>query len=117
MGIDAITIAARRSLALAGRGEAWGLQLVPEEALAVTAGVDVQHDRLEATFLGWSETGVSFVLGHRVLWGQWDAAETWEGLDDLLRLRFPHAPYAAADHGDQGCARKPPDDRTRGLED
>lgn len=92
---------------LAARGEPWGLEAVPEDVLALTVGCDVQHDRLELTFVGWSETGCAFVLGHRVIWGAWDAGETWEELDELLRARFPHAlggrigiDAAAVDAGD-----------------
>lgn len=76
---------------LATRGEPWGLGEVPAEALALTAGVDVQHDRLEVTFVGWAEGGAAFVLGHRVIWGQWDAPDTWGELDELLRQTWPHA--------------------------
>uniref|UniRef100_A4WNS8 Phage terminase GpA n=1 Tax=Cereibacter sphaeroides (strain ATCC 17025 / ATH 2.4.3) TaxID=349102 RepID=A4WNS8_CERS5 len=76
---------------LAARGEAWGLSAVPAEVLALTAGCDVQHDRIEVTFVGWTESGLAFVLGHRVIWGAWDAEDTWAELDDLLRERFPHA--------------------------
>lgn len=76
---------------LAARAEAWGLEQVPEEVLALTVGCDVQHDRLELTFVGWAEGGAAFVLGHRVIWGQWDVPDTWEELDELLRARFPHA--------------------------
>ncbi len=77
--------------ALADRGEAFGLEDVPAEVLSVTVGCDVQHDRLELTFVGWTETGTAFVLGHRVIWGQWDEDATWAELDDALRERFPHA--------------------------
>ena len=76
---------------LAGRAEPWGLSAVPADALALTAGCDVQHDRLELTLVGWGEGGAAFVLGHRVIWGAWDAPDTWEELDDLLRQSFPHA--------------------------
>ncbi len=92
---------------LAARGEPWGLDAVPEDVLALTVGCDVQHDRLELTFVGWSEAGCAFVLGHRVIWGQWDENETWQELDELLRARFPHAlggrigiDAAAVDAGD-----------------
>jgi len=76
---------------LAERGEDWGLDKVPEQVLALTVGCDVQHDRLELTFTGWDDNGVAYVLGHRVIWGEWDAEETWAELDALLRSRFPHA--------------------------
>jgi phage terminase large subunit GpA-like protein len=76
---------------LVARGEPFSLDLVPAEALVLTAGVDVQHDRLEATFLGWTEAGAALILGHRVIWGAFDAEETWAELDELLGARFPHA--------------------------
>lgn len=76
---------------LASRAEPWGLEAVPEDALAMTAGVDVQHDRLEVTFAGWAEDGTAFVLGHRVIWGAWDDDATWAQLDTLLQTRAPHA--------------------------
>lgn len=57
----------------------------------ITVGCDVQHDRLELTFLGWAEDGTAFALGHRVIWGQWDDDATWTALDDQLKQTFPHA--------------------------
>lgn len=56
-----------------------------------TLGCDVQHDRLELTYVGWTEAGAMIVLGHRVIWGAFDAEETWAELDTLLRERFAHA--------------------------
>lgn len=77
---------------LAARAEPWGLEAgVPAEALALTAGVDVQRDRLEATVLGWGADGAAFVVGHAVLWGQWDEPGVWSDLDALLGRRWAHA--------------------------
>ena len=77
---------------LAERGEDWGLgKGVPAEVLALTVGIDVQHDRLECTFVGWAEGGTAYVLGHRIVWGAWDDTATWDELDELLRARWPHA--------------------------
>lgn len=75
---------------LAERGEAFGLDLVPAEVLVLTVGCDVQHDRLELTYVGWSEEGIAYVLGHNVIWGQWDEEATWTDLDVALREKFPH---------------------------
>lgn len=75
---------------LAGRAEPFDLDHIPPEVLALTAGVDVQGDRLEATVLGHGREGATFVLGHSVLWGAPDSAEVWSDLDDLLRSRWRH---------------------------
>lgn len=75
---------------LSERGEAFGLEQVPADVLALTVGCDVQHDRLELTYVGWTEEGTAFVLGHRVIWGAWDDDATWSDLDKLLGQTFPH---------------------------
>ncbi|KPQ07467.1 MAG: Bacteriophage tail assembly protein [Rhodobacteraceae bacterium HLUCCA12] len=75
---------------LASRAEAIGLDEVPAEVLALTTGIDVQHDRLEATLLGWTEDGAALVLGHVVIWGSFEDEEAWRDLDELLRTRFRH---------------------------
>lgn len=68
----------------------FGLEHLPSEVLAITAGVDVQHDRLEVTLIGWDRYGVAYVLGHRVLYGRWDDDATWMELGDLLSTRWRH---------------------------
>jgi phage terminase large subunit GpA-like protein len=73
------------------RAEAFGLGDVPEEALILTAGVDVQHDRLEVTVCGWTEGDTMLALGHEVIYG--DVAggdDSWQELDEFLRRQFPH---------------------------
>jgi phage terminase large subunit GpA-like protein len=57
--------------------------------LAITAGVDVQDDRLEITFLGWSREEI-FVLGHSVVWGAPSDNTTWTELDDALKTVWKH---------------------------
>jgi len=75
---------------LQARAEAWSLEDVPEEVLALTLGVDVQDDRLEATAVGWTDSGQMLVLGHEVIDGAYDDADTWLDLDRLIVSRFTH---------------------------
>jgi len=75
---------------LAGRCEPFGLDALPEDVLAITAGVDVQRDRLECTLMGYAKDETTFVLGQKVIWGQWDADETWRELDELLKTKWKH---------------------------
>jgi phage terminase large subunit GpA-like protein len=67
-----------------------GLDRVPPEALYLTAGVDVQKDRLEIATLGWHGDGTAVVLGHEVLWGDPTENDLWIELDELLRRDFRH---------------------------
>jgi phage terminase large subunit GpA-like protein len=66
----------------------WDARL-PAEALYITAGVDVQHDRLEVGLWGWCLGGVQ-ALGHEVLTGDTNFPEVWEELDTLLQQRWAH---------------------------
>lgn len=75
---------------LAARAERFDLETLPEAVLAITAGVDVQDDRLEATLVGWDQAGAAFVLGHHVIWGRSVDDAVWRELDDMLKWRFPH---------------------------
>lgn len=74
---------------LQARAEAFGLDSIPADVLVVTAGVDVQDDRIEITVVGWSRDE-SLILGHQVIWGSSLANETWTELDDFLRTTWPH---------------------------
>lgn len=75
--------------ALARRAEPIGLQAIPEDVRLLTAGVDVQADRLCIVTLGHSATQM-FALAYETIWGAPTAEQTWRELDDLLKRRFPH---------------------------
>lgn len=75
--------------ALAARAEPFGLNAIPEPILVITAGVDVQRDRLEIVFLGWSRDEI-FVLGQSVIYGDPMADDVWSELDDALRTVWKH---------------------------
>lgn len=78
--------------ALQARAEPFGIEMLPEPVLAITAGVDVGVDRVEVSFVGWDRADQAYVLGHSVIYGSPDDTETWRQVDDQLKLRFPH-PY------------------------
>lgn len=76
-------------VALQQRVEPIGLDRIPPEVLAITAGVDVQDDRLEVTLVGWSRAD-ALALAHAVIWGSPDDDSTWAELDELARTRWTH---------------------------
>jgi phage terminase large subunit GpA-like protein len=76
--------------ALAARAEPFALpDAIPPEVLFVTCGVDVQRDRLEMVFVGWSRDEV-FILGQDVIYGDPMGDDVWAELDDALRTVWKH---------------------------
>lgn len=74
---------------LQARAEDFGLDSIPPEVLLVTAGVDVQGDRLECSLVGHGRDA-AFILGHAVIWGSPGDDSAWAELDEMLRTRWTH---------------------------
>lgn len=93
--------------ALAARAEPFGLpDAIPADVLFITAGVDVQRDRLEVVFLGHGRDDL-FVLSQFVIWGSPMDDDVWAELDDALKTIWRHpkggilkVDAAAVDAGD-----------------
>jgi phage terminase large subunit GpA-like protein len=64
---------------------------VPTGALVLTAGVDVQDDRLEIEVTGWGMGFESWSVEYKVLRGDPGAAALWLELDQYLAKKFRHA--------------------------
>lgn len=76
--------------ALQARAKPFGLADIPSEVRLLTAGVDVQRDRLECTLLAWTADGAALVMAHDVFWGDPQADEVWTELDDHLKQKWTH---------------------------
>ncbi len=55
-----------------------------KEIVFITAGVDVQADRLEISIIGWSEGKRSQILDYRVIAGNTDNDEVWKELEKVV---------------------------------
>jgi phage terminase large subunit GpA-like protein len=84
---------------LYGRREDYPIGTVPPRGLFLTAGVDVQDDRLELEVIAWGRGKESWSVDYRVLEVR-DAAgqrlrssspELWARLDEVLARDWPHA--------------------------
>jgi phage terminase large subunit GpA-like protein len=77
---------------LLGRAQAsaYSSGFVPAGGLYLTAGVDMQMDRLECEIVAWGEGEQSWQVDYRVLWGDPLQGDVWNDLDDLLAEEFPH---------------------------
>jgi phage terminase large subunit GpA-like protein len=80
---------------LFSRSEPYSADPLPAGVALITAGVDVQADRLEGEIVGWGRDEESWSLGYYVLMGDTSRADVWAQLDALLRMSFNH-PYGIA---------------------
>lgn len=71
------------------RGEDWGGEL-PEDVLLLTAGVDVQDDRLEIEIVGWGRGEESWSIDYQTIYGDPSTADLWMQLDQHLQQSFTH---------------------------
>lgn len=63
---------------------------VPENALVLTAGVDVQDDRLEVEVVGWCEHEQSWNIDLRIIRGDPGQQQVWDDLDAVLDSTYQH---------------------------
>lgn len=64
---------------------------VPEGGLFLTAGADVQADRIEVEVVAWGRERRSWSVDYVVIPGDPFNMATWVGVDSLLNQRFEHA--------------------------
>jgi phage terminase large subunit GpA-like protein len=74
---------------LMARREDWGAML-PQGVAVLTAGVDVQGDRLELHVVGWGLDEESWSIEYRVIWGDPSGPRVWADLDTALQATYPH---------------------------
>lgn len=69
---------------LADRKKSYPLNRPPRGVLFLTAGVDVQKDRVEVEIVGWGRGGRSWSIDYRVIHGYTSRPEVWTKLGALL---------------------------------
>lgn len=92
---------------LGKRAEHYPLMTVPEGGLVVTAGVDVQPNRIEICQRAWGVGEESWLVNYTVIHGDPYRDELWDQVLDVLSMEFEHASggrlvtaAAAIDSGD-----------------
>ena len=76
---------------LLGRREKWSLGECPAGVRFLTAGVDVQDDRLEVGVFGWGRDKQSWKIDDKVLRGDTSQPDVWRELEQVLNVEYPHA--------------------------
>ena len=74
------------------RREPYPIGTVPSGGLLLTAGVDVQQDRLEAEIVAWGRDQQSWSVDYRVMMGNTSRLDdpVWDQLSALLDETWPH---------------------------
>ncbi len=76
---------------LLDRKEDWKPGTVPANALFLTAGADVQKDRIEVDVWAWGRGLESWLIDHIVIDGGPGSEACWNGLTELLGRTWQHA--------------------------
>ncbi len=74
---------------LVERREDFAMGVVPKGALVLTAGVDVQDDRIECDVWGWAAGFSSWLVDHVVIQGSPREREPWDELAKMLARDWP----------------------------
>ena len=61
---------------------------IPENVLVLTAGCDLQKDRIELQLVGWGKNYEAWVCDYKIFWGDPNALGVWNDLDAYLKKRF-----------------------------
>ncbi len=61
---------------------------IPDKVLILTAGIDVQDDRIELEVVGWGLGYESWGIKYEIIKGDFNTGEIWEKLDQVLLQDF-----------------------------
>lgn len=75
---------------LRARAELYEPNAVPEKAFALTAGVDVQDNRLAISIYGWGREEEGWLVSHQEIHGDPGRPEIWKQLDNVLFSTYRH---------------------------
>ena len=73
------------------RCEHYDPAVLPEGAVALTVGVDVQDNRLAISVWGWGRDEEGWLLDHQEIYGDPSRPELWKQLDEVVLREWPHA--------------------------
>jgi phage terminase large subunit GpA-like protein len=73
------------------RRESYSLGIIPVQGLLLTAGADIQKDRIEVEVVAWGKGKESWSVDYRILYGDPAQEAVWQKLQALLAEPFRHA--------------------------
>jgi len=69
------------------REEEWG-ERISDDIVVITAGIDVQDDRIELELVGWMRDEESYSLAYKTLYGDPSTPHLWNDLDNILKASY-----------------------------
>ena len=76
---------------LSERAEDYKIGCIPDDGLILTAGADIQKDRIEVEIVAWGKDKQSWSVDYRIFYGDPARAEIWNQLSALMQESFIHA--------------------------
>ena len=70
------------------RREKYKIGVVPKGGYVLTAGVDVQNDRLELEIVAWGKNRESWSVDYRTIYGSPTSPEAWKKLSEIVNENF-----------------------------
>jgi phage terminase large subunit GpA-like protein len=72
------------------RAETFEPNMAPAKSFVITAGIDVQDDRLEVSLYAWGRDEESWTVSHLKIFGDPSLKEVWKQLDSVLFATYRH---------------------------
>ena len=70
------------------RRESYQFNVPPTEVCFITAGVDVQKDRIEIEIVGWCKNKVSYSIDYRIIEGDTSTISVWNRLSTVVNEQW-----------------------------
>lgn len=73
---------------LMAKRESYDLDSIPDEALVLTCGIDIQKSRIECQTVAFSHNYEMWVVDYKIIYGSTGDMNVWNDLDKYLQTKF-----------------------------
>jgi len=73
---------------LMARRESYDMETIPDEALVLTCGADIQKNRIEAQVVAYSHDYEMWVVDYKIIYGNTGQIQVWNDFDRYLQTKF-----------------------------
>jgi phage terminase large subunit GpA-like protein len=73
---------------LMARRESYDMETIPDEALVLTCGADIQKNRIEAQVVAYSHDYEMWVVDYKIIYGNTGQIQVWNDFDKYLQTKF-----------------------------